>query len=301
MTDAPEETGKPVTTRRPGSWRRTWLSPAGISGIAAVVALLIGFATLLVQLREPATPQSGTPAVSTTPGDERPALFVYGSSMPGMSRYDSISRYVTGSVRDSVDGLLYDSGLGYPLAKFGPGGEVRGFILWLDTATAEAAMAEMTRVESGLFHPVSVRTRSGVTAQAFEWLGPTDGLPRTEVWDGTTAHFGQELAWVDLQAGDCFQPTEDESTVLLVWCEAPHPWEVSFAGTVKPSGAGRRETAEAACDEAHLDYIGRPRSESELAVRVFDAPPDENGEAPVLCSVGEAGQLVRGSLRQSDR
>jgi len=301
MTDATEKTGKPVTTRRREAWRRTWLSPGGISGIAAVVALFIGFATLLVQLREPATPPAGAPAASATPGDERPALFVYGTSMPGMSRYDSVSRYVTGSVRDSVDGLLYDSGLGYPLAKFGPGGEVRGFVLWLDPATAEAAMAEMTRVEAGLFHPVSVRTRGGVTAQAFEWLGPTDDLPRTEVWDGTTADFGRTLAWMDLEAGDCFQPTEDESTVLLVWCEAPHPWEVSFAGTVKPSGAGRRETAEAACDDAHLAYIGRPRSESALAVRVFDAPPDENGEAPVLCSVGEEGQLVRGTLRQSNR
>lgn len=301
MATTPEEARKPVATRRAGSWRRTWLSPGGISGIAAVVALFIGFATLLVQLREPAQPQIAPPQVSVTPSTERAALFVYGSSMPGMSRYDAISRYVTGSMRDSVDGLLYDSGLGYPLAKFGEGGDVRGFVLWLDPATADAAMAEMTRVEAGLFSPVTVRTRSGITSQAFEWIGTTDNLPRTDVWDGTTAHYGQAVPWLDLQEGDCFQPTEDEHTVLLVWCEAPHPWEVSFAGTVRPAGAGLRETAEAACDHAHLDYVGRPRSRSALTVRVFEAPTQANGDAQVLCGVGEAGRLSRGSLQHSDR
>ena len=300
MAADPEDASKPIATRRPPAWRRTWLSPGGISGIAAVVALFIGLATLMVQLREP-PPTQGAPLVSVTPSAERAALFVYGSSMPGMSRYDAVSRYVAGSVRDSVDGLLFDSGLGYPLAKFGPGGEVRGFVLWLDPATADAAMAEMTRVEAGLFHPVKVRTRSGITAQAFEWIGPTDDLPRIDVWDGTTAQFGQDVAWLDLQEGECFQATDDERTVLLVWCEAPHQYEVSFSGTVKRTGAGARETAEAACDDAHRAYIGRPQSESRLAVRVFDAPVNAKGEVPVLCGVGEAGQLVRGSLRQSDR
>ncbi len=300
MASAGDETGKPASARRQAAWRRTWLSPAGISGIAAVVALLIGFATLIVQLREPSLPQAGASQGPVTSGTEQPALFVYGSSMPGMARYDSISRYVTASVRDSTDGLLYDSGLGYPLAKFGPGSEVRGFVLWLDPATADTAMAEMTRVEAGLFHPVTVRTRTGITAQAFEWIGSTDNLPRTDVWDGSTAHFGQVVPWLDLREGDCFQPSVDEDTVLTVWCEAPHPWEVSFTGTVKPTGAGLHESSEVACDDAHQAYIGRRRSESELAVRTYDSPAGPSGQ-PVLCGVGQAGQLTRGSLRNSDR
>lgn len=296
-----EETGKPTGSSRGGGWRRTWLSPTGISGIAAVVALFIGAATLAVQMRDSTPPQAGGPQVSETAGVERAALFVYGTSMPGMTRYASIGPYVTGSTPDSVDGLLYDSGLGYPLAKFVPGGEVPGVVLWLDPATAEVAMTEMTRVEAGLFQPRAVRTRSGVTAQAFEWIGATDDLPRIEAWDGTRAHFGEAVPWPSVEEGDCFQPTEDADRVLLVWCEAPHPWEVSFSGRVKTAGAGVRETADAACDEAHADYIGRPKADSDLAVRIFHDDSATDGGLQVLCGVGEAGALTRGSLQHSDR
>ena len=193
MAAAPDETSQPVVPRRPSPWRRTWLSPGGVSAIAAVVTLLIGVVTFVVQQGTP-TQQPTTPSVSVTPGAEQPSLFVYGTSMPGMTRYGAISQYVTGSARDAVAGLLYDSGLGYPLAKFGPGGDVRDFVLSLDADTADAAMAELTRVEAGLFHPVKVRTRSGVTAYAYEYLGATDNLPRIDVWDGSTAHYGQAAA-----------------------------------------------------------------------------------------------------------
>jgi len=297
-----EEPGEAATPPEPPprrrDWRRAWLSPAGISGIAAVLALFIGVAAILVDLRNQA-PAAQATAGPASPAE--PALFVYGTSMPGMSRYDSVSRYVVRSSRDTVDGLLYDSGLGYPLARFGPGGQVPGFVLWLDPATAEAAMAELTRVEAGLFHPVTVRTAAGVTAQAYEWLGSTDDLPRLELWDGSTAQFGQAVPWRDLQQGDCFQPDTGEETVVTVWCEAPHPWEVSFAGSLPQTGAGVRETAEAACDQAHVDFVGRPRPESGLAVRIFHGSADQDGNVDVVCAVGEVGEPTKGSLGDSDR
>jgi hypothetical protein len=43
-------------------------------------------------------------------------LFVYGSTMPGQSRYGYIEHYVESSTPDAVEGLLYDSGQDYPLA-----------------------------------------------------------------------------------------------------------------------------------------------------------------------------------------
>jgi hypothetical protein len=63
-----------------------------------------------------------------------------------------------------VDGCLYDSGAGYPAAKFGP--------------------MQMTQIEAGLFRPVGVTTRDGTRVQAFEWIGPTDGFTRIQRWEG---------------------------------------------------------------------------------------------------------------------
>ena len=49
MTADPEDASKPIATRRPPAWRRTWLSPGGISGIAAVVATMLNSPQFLYQ------------------------------------------------------------------------------------------------------------------------------------------------------------------------------------------------------------------------------------------------------------
>ena len=304
MTTASPQSGRPdpagpagvSARRRPGPRRRLWLTPGGISAMAAVAALVIGVIGLFLQARSGET----APVATATPGPgEAPALFVYGSSMPGMSRYGEISEYVTGSARDRVGGLLYDSGLGYPMAKFGTGGEVRGYVLWLDPATADAALAEMTRLESGLFHPVSVRTAGGVTAQAYEWIGPTDGYPRIDAWDGSTAHFGQEVPWPELVVGDCFQPTTEEATVMTMLCAAPHAYEVYHAGALPPE-AGNADAA-AECEAAFAGFVGLSREESELVTRVYSSPSGGPGEPLVLCGIGMPGELVSGTLAQARR
>lgn len=258
--------------------------------MAAVAALVIGVIGLFLQAR---AAEPGAAPASPAADAGAPALFVYGSSMPGMSRYAEVSRYVTRSARDSVEGRLYDSGLGYPLATFGSGGEIRGFVLWLDQGTADAALAEMTRLESGLFHPTTVRTAGGVTAQAYEWIGSTDGYPRIDVWDGGTAHFGQEVPWVELTGGDCFQPTTEESLVLTMLCAAPHAYEAFHAG---PLDTGT--PAAAACDAAFEAFVGVPPDESALVTRVYG---DDGAAGRVLCGVGSPGELVSGTLAGSRR
>ncbi len=267
----------PPPARVSGGRRRLWLTPGGISAIAAVAALVLTGIGLFLQARSSAS----VPAVeSPGPSPAAPVLFVYGSSMPGMSRYGEISEYVTGSTRDSVQGQLYDSGLGYPMAKFGGDGEVRGFLLWLDPQTADAALAEMTRVEAGLFHPVSVRTRSGVTAQAYQWIEATDGYPRIETWDGSTEDFGLETPWPELAVGDCFQPTIEESSVLTIWCEAPHAYEVYHAAPLDLGGSQAREAAEAECVAAFAGFVGIPHDESTLTTRVYSIGGTRRGTRP---------------------
>jgi len=289
----------------PPRWRRTWLSPTGLSAIAAIAAVLVGVWGLLAQNRGPA-PVTATPADSSGPAASasaepvQPALFVYGSSMPGMSRHDLISRYVDRSARDTVKGTVYDSGLGYPMAKFGGDGVVSGVVLWLDPATAKEAMTEMTRVEAGLFHPVSVRTAGGVTAQAYEWIGSTEGYPRIDAWDGSTAHYGAHVGWEDLAVGDCFQSAGDD-LVITSWCEAPHALEAYHAGSINGAKGDVRVAAEKACAAAFSSFVGREQSASELTTRVLSESASANSRPRFLCAVGVPGMTYAGSLANSDR
>lgn len=290
-------TAPPAGDRPRSGRRRLWLTPGGISAIAAVAALVLTAIGLVLQARASVP---APPATSAVPEPDAPALFVYGSSMPGMSRYREISEYVTRSARDSVQGQLYDSGLGYPMAKFGGEGEVSGFVLWLDPDTADAALAEMTRLESGLFHPTSIRTRGGVTAHGYEWISATDGYPRIDAWDGSTEQFGAQTPWTDLAVGDCFQPDSDESTVVTIWCEAPHAYEAYHAAPLDAGDAGVREAAVAACDAAFGAFIGIPLPESTLTTRIYSSTPDAENPR-VLCGVGTPGQLEVGTLAQARR
>ncbi len=297
MTDETRPTEPPV--KRPKAARRVWLSPGGISAMAAVLAAIAALIGLFLQRAEPTAVQQNPSMSAVSPAVDEPALFVYGSSMPGMSRYDQLSKYVVRSARDSVQGRLYDSGLGYPMAKFDGDGQVRGVVLWLDPATAEAAMTEMTKVESGLFHPRRVRTASGITAQAYEWIGSTDGYPRIDSWDGSTGHYGERLPWTELAGGACFQPSQDDYVVTM-WCEAPHAWEAFQVGTL---AAGRSDAAaRSACADAFGAFVGREPDRSELVMRTYVEPPGTGTTRSFLCAVGLPGQVAQsGSLQNADR
>ncbi len=295
---APQPPPRPAP-KQPKPARKVWLSPGGISAVAAVLAAFAALIGLFLQRSEPAavvSPPPSTPVAS--PPATEPTLFVYGSSMPGMSRHDLISKYVVRSARDSVQGTLYDSGLGYPMAKFGGDGQIRGVLLWLDPATAEAALTEMTRVEAGLFHPVEVRTASGVTAHAYQWIGSTDGYPRIDAWDGSTGHYGERLSWTELATGTCFQPAQDDQ-VITIWCGAPHPLEAFHAGTIAAGGSDG--AAKAACADPFATFVGRKPEDSELLIRTF-VEPASSSRRGFLCAVGFTDQSSRsGSLENADR
>ncbi|HMQ36212.1 MAG TPA: gamma-glutamylcyclotransferase [Micropruina sp.] len=302
--ESSQDSGTPATERPPAGSdrarraRKIWLSPGGISAIAAALAAVAALIGLFVQQREPAATPNPTPAPPSVGAE--PALFVYGSSMPGMSRYDAIGRYVIRSARDTVRGSLYDSGLGYPMAKFGGDGQIRGVVLWLDPATAEAALAEMTRVEAGLFHPVTVRTASGVSAQAYQWIGSTDGFPTIDAWDGSTAHYGARIGWPELKPGDCFQAFDDQ-TVTTSWCKAPHALEAFHTGTLKEGAADPRSAAERACRGPFAEFVGRDPEDSELVLRVYSHSASESRTPAFLCAVGADGEAVAGTLSGADR
>lgn len=172
--------------------RETWRSPAGISAVAAAVTCVLGVMTFLFVdlVNRPAQPATGTATTAgattsprSTAGEER-LVFVYGTSMPGEVRYSYIEPFVESHEPAEVTGFLYDSGAGYPAAKFGPGDPIPGYLLTLRAASARDFFTQMTQVEAGLFDLVEVTTDSGTRARSYEWIGPTDGLQRIPQWDG---------------------------------------------------------------------------------------------------------------------
>lgn len=180
------------STAAPGSARReTWRSPAGISAIAAAITCVLGVVTFLfvdLVARPNAAPPGGAPAPASPASPSTDAgllVFVYGTSMPGRSLYGAIDKYVESQRPAEVNGYLYDTGAGYPAAKFGTGDPIPGYVLTLRAASAQEFFTEMTRIEAGLYDLVPVTTSEGVRARAYEWLGPTDGFQRIPRWTGS--------------------------------------------------------------------------------------------------------------------
>jgi len=292
--DADAADPAPAGSRRAG--HRGWWTPAGVSAIAGVAAVGVALVGVLVTL-----PRGDGSTAPATPGQTDAAhVFVYGSSMPGESRYDEIKEYVESSARAVVDGLLYDTGLGYPAAKFEPGGQIPGFLLTLDPATADAFMREQTALESGLFAPVTVQTHSGVAATAWEWIGATDGLPPIDAWDGSTAVYGESVDIRALSVGDCFS-NSDGRTAVTVWCEAPHGYETLYVEPLPeaPYSADAIDATTAErCDDAFAGLVGEQPDGSGLAIERFLPSRDawESGDRVVLCAVYKPDSFLNGTL-----
>ena len=102
-------------------------------------------------------------------------LFVYGTLQPGESRWHELAAFVQGEgVRTTVAGMVYDTGLDYPAARFSPdtpADVIRGRVYEFDDAQREAALARLDAVEGaerGLYQRVVVRTAAGPMAWAYE-------------------------------------------------------------------------------------------------------------------------------------
>lgn len=105
-------------------------------------------------------------------------LFVYGTLMPGQSRWRLLQPYAVSWEPATARGRLWDTGRGYPAVLFDPGGgPVRGFRVEVGPELSGAAVSAMDGVEGEgvLFRRVAVATSSG-PALAYEWLGPTEGM-----------------------------------------------------------------------------------------------------------------------------
>ena len=179
-------------------WAAVTKHPLVSSAVAAIIAgVVLALVTPLFNVapsgartETPATSSSvpaSTAATSTSvPAPQETHFFVYGTTMPGHLRYHLIQEFVAEATPARVPGQVYDTGSGYPAAKFGPGtGEVEGHLLRLRPERVGEAQRLFTQIEAGMFERVSVETDSGVTAFAYEWIGSTQGMDLIEgEWSG---------------------------------------------------------------------------------------------------------------------
>lgn len=107
-------------------------------------------------------------------------IFVYGTLMPGQPRWMHLHSFASAWEPATAPGGLWDTGLGYPAARFGEeGGRVPGVLVTLTAERAGDAIGLLDAIEHEgvLFRRVEVSTSGGV-AVGYEWVGSVDGFRR---------------------------------------------------------------------------------------------------------------------------
>jgi len=104
-------------------------------------------------------------------------LFVYGTLRPGQQRWPFLEPFVIDEGHDeSVVGTLYDTGNGYPAAKFDRPGKIFGTVYPLKLDRLDEALELLDEVEGAvidLFRRVAITTSTGIDAWAYEYCGET--------------------------------------------------------------------------------------------------------------------------------
>jgi gamma-glutamylcyclotransferase (GGCT)/AIG2-like uncharacterized protein YtfP len=118
-------------------------------------------------------------------------LFVYGTLLPGEERWRFLAPVVLGhGVPDTAPGDLYDTGLGYPAARFGTAGMITGRTFTLIESSDDRALRNLDVIEgavAGLYRRTSIVTGNGVRAWAYEY---GSGLSLTRIASGSWLEAG---------------------------------------------------------------------------------------------------------------
>jgi gamma-glutamylcyclotransferase (GGCT)/AIG2-like uncharacterized protein YtfP len=115
-----------------------------------------------------------------------PRLFVYGTLQPGHLRWPFLAPFAGRHRPAGVPGLLFDSGLGWPVATFLDGEDVvPGTLVDLDPIRATQALVVLDEVEAtatDLLARVAVTTTDGSAAWAYHCGRPGPQMSRIGRW-----------------------------------------------------------------------------------------------------------------------
>ena len=103
-------------------------------------------------------------------------LFIYGTLIPGEERWVYLEDFITEITPDTTRGLLYDTGRGYPAARFDATNSIPQLIHGLRMTIAPdrideclELMDEVEAAERGLYHRVVIVTDDGETAWSYQY------------------------------------------------------------------------------------------------------------------------------------
>ncbi len=112
-------------------------------------------------------------------------LFVYGTLRQGDVRWRFLEPYVEDHGHpDTARGALYDTGVGYPGARFDEAGTIIGHRYTFKPSLTDRALEVMDEVEGaveGLYYRIRIVTDAGATAWAYQY---GDGLALRRILSG---------------------------------------------------------------------------------------------------------------------
>jgi gamma-glutamylcyclotransferase (GGCT)/AIG2-like uncharacterized protein YtfP len=117
-------------------------------------------------------------------------LFVYGTLLPGHLRWPLIEPYADATAPARVRGRLYDTGRGFPAARFdlataADPQHIDGVVVTFLDERRDEAWAVVEAIEGDLYDRVPIVTTDGLAVESFAWSGPVDGLrPLGAAWTG---------------------------------------------------------------------------------------------------------------------
>lgn len=108
-------------------------------------------------------------------------LFVYGTLRFGDVRWQFLEPFVTDAGEpDTAAGALYDTGLGYPAARFDHPGTIVGHRYRLQSERRHEALEVLDEIEGtvdGLYHRIVIATTAGVEAWSYQYGSGLDLSP----------------------------------------------------------------------------------------------------------------------------
>jgi gamma-glutamylcyclotransferase (GGCT)/AIG2-like uncharacterized protein YtfP len=116
------------------------------------------------------------------------ALFAYGTLQPGRLRWPFLAPYALGHRPAVVAGTVFDSGYGWPVARFGDGPGIPGTLVELDPDRLAEALIVLDEVEAtatDILARILVTTADGTPAWAYHCADIPPGAVAIARWDAT--------------------------------------------------------------------------------------------------------------------